>query len=59
MERPIAEITERRIQFYLDKAKEADERAAGTSDFVVRQTWQEIAHSWRFLAEKTRKPPLE
>ncbi len=55
MERSIAEAKERRIQFYLDKAKEADERAANAADIIVRQTWQDIAHSWRFLAAQTKR----
>jgi hypothetical protein len=43
---------------YRQRANEARERAAATSDELSRQTWLEIAKGFERLAEKPAKDPV-
>ncbi len=38
--------------YYLKKAAEADEKAASTSDLLLKASWLRIAESWRELAAR-------
>jgi hypothetical protein len=40
---------------YLQKAEEADRRAEATTDVNARETWRQVAASWRRMAEDILK----
>jgi hypothetical protein len=44
---------EKRQQEFLDKAKEADERAEKAKDPSVRESWRTVAKNYRELAQTT------
>jgi len=49
---PESVIAGERRKYYLSKALEADEKAAKCVDDAARQAWQDIAGSWRSLADR-------
>ena len=51
------ETAKKRRDYYLWKAKEAEDKAAFCTDDATRRTWQDIAQSWRFLAEHMMRNP--
>lgn len=44
---------EKRREFYLRKAKEAEEQVASTNDSDMKAKWQKIAEDYRALARLT------
>ena len=45
-------------QIFLDRAADADVRAAATEDLYLRESWQQIAQAYREMAERiARKQP--
>ena len=44
-------------EYYLSKAAEAEQKAAGVNDLEARRTWLNIARSWRTLADQVAAPP--
>lgn len=55
MERPPLEISQRRYEFYVCKVEEAEANARRATDPLVRQTWIDVADSWRHLAEHMKR----
>jgi hypothetical protein len=43
---------ERRREAFLERAREAEERAAKTSDAMLRESWLKVAEGYRDLARK-------
>ncbi len=42
---------EKQKEFYLAKAKEAEEKAAKSSDYLARETWEQVARNYRIMAQ--------
>jgi hypothetical protein len=43
-----------RMDYYLAKAAEADEKLLATKNPIDRETWRQIAASWRDLAAQVK-----
>lgn len=55
MTEDFAETAERRRVHYLAMAQKADEHAAKCTDTETQKAWEELAASWRILANNVAK----
>lgn len=44
-----------RYAHYVAKAEESEARAAACTDEDIRRTWNELATSWRYMAQQTAR----
>ena len=50
--------SETKYEYYMDRARDAEERARGAGDDGMRRSWESVALSWLSLAEHAVKPDL-
>jgi len=48
-------MSEAKYEYYMNRARDAEERARGAADDGMRQSWERVALSWLSLAEHAAK----